>query len=187
MIRAALISIIYRSSLDLVVGSVEAESPVSLMGADVERVITTLQWVISTAPNIVQVAVAIWILESRLGAICVAPVVVVLGESSAQQTPCMVMMQRIISTVRQLWHSYPAKPAKQIRPRQRQWMQAVQKRLSSTSDALGSIGGMKMLGLTAMITKIIQDLRVQELNRSKRFRYVQIVNITLGMLSSQCD
>ena len=46
---------------------------------------------------------------------------------------------------------------------------------------------MKMLGLTAMITKIIQDLRVQELNRSKRFRYVQIVNITLGMLSSQCD
>ena len=116
MIRAALISIIYRSSLDLVVGSVEAESPVSLMGADVERVITTLQWVISTAPNIVQVAVAIWILESRLGAICVAPVVVVLGESSAQQTPCMVMMQRIISTVRQLWHSYPAKsPSKSVR------------------------------------------------------------------------
>lgn len=80
MIRAALISIIYKSSLDIAVGTVEASSPVSLMGADVERVMTTLRWVISTAPNIIQVAVAIWILEARLGAICVAPVLVVLGE-----------------------------------------------------------------------------------------------------------
>lgn len=80
MIRAALINVIYKSSLDIAVGSVETSSPVSLMGADVERVMMTLQWVISTTPNIVQVAVAIWILEMRLGAICVAPILVVLGE-----------------------------------------------------------------------------------------------------------
>lgn len=79
MIRAALINIIYKSTLDIAVGSVEASSAVSLMGADVERVMSTLQWVISTAPNIIQVAVAIWILETHLGAICVAPVLVVLG------------------------------------------------------------------------------------------------------------
>jgi hypothetical protein len=50
------------------------------MGGDVERVMSTLQWVISTAPNIIQAAVAIWILETHLGAICVAPVIVVLSE-----------------------------------------------------------------------------------------------------------
>jgi ATP-binding cassette subfamily C (CFTR/MRP) protein 1 len=80
MIRAGLISIIYKSSLDIAVGTIETSSPMSLMGADVERIMTTLQWIISTAPNIIQVAVAIWILEKRLGAICVAPVIVVLCE-----------------------------------------------------------------------------------------------------------
>ena len=74
--------------------------------------------------------------------------------------------------------------AKTIRPRQRQWMQAVQKRVAMTSDVLGSIKGMKMLGVTKMITESVQDMREQELSKSKRFRYVQIVNITLGMFSS---
>jgi ATP-binding cassette subfamily C (CFTR/MRP) protein 1 len=78
MIRAGLISIIYKSSLNTAVATIETSSPISLMGADVERIMTTLQWIISTAPNIIQVAVAIWILEKRLGAICVAPVIVVL-------------------------------------------------------------------------------------------------------------
>ncbi|CCD44945.1 similar to ABC transporter [Botrytis cinerea T4] len=157
MIRAALISIIYKSSLDIAVGTVEASSPVSLMGADVERVMSTLQWVISTAPNIIQATIAIWILETRLGAICVAPVIFVLILAYAS-----------------------SQVAKKIRPRQRQWMQAVQKRVAYTSDVLGSIKGMKMLGLTNMITGNVQDLREQELQKSKRFRYVQIVNITLG-------
>ncbi|KAF5869257.1 putative abc transporter protein [Botrytis fragariae] len=59
-------------------------------------------------------------------------------------------------------------------------MQAVQKRVAYTSDVLGLIKGMKMLGLTNMITGNVQDLREKELQKSKRFRYVQIVNITLG-------
>ncbi|KAK6607376.1 ABC multidrug transporter [Botrytis cinerea] len=137
MIRAALISIIYKSSLDIAVGTVEASSPYS--------------------PNIIQATIAIWILETRLGAICVAPVIFVLILAYAS-----------------------SQVAKKIRPRQRQWMQAVQKRVAYTSDVLGSFKGMKMLGLTNMITGNVQDLREQELQKSKRFRYVQIVNITLG-------
>jgi hypothetical protein len=80
MIRATLISLIYKSSLDFPVGTVEASSPISLMGADIDRIVTKLRWVISTAPNIIQVGIALWILETRLGPICVAPVPVVLGE-----------------------------------------------------------------------------------------------------------
>lgn len=63
-------------------------------------------------------------------------------------------------------------------------MQAVQKRVAFTSEVLSSIKGMKMLGLTNMITGSVQDLREQELHKSKRFRYVQVVNITLGMFGS---
>jgi ATP-binding cassette subfamily C (CFTR/MRP) protein 1 len=95
MIRAALISIIFKSSLDIAVGTVEVSSPVSLMGADVERVMSTLQWVISTGPNIIQVAVAIWILEIRLGVICVAPVIIVL---SMLKVPLHCEMTLIMTT-----------------------------------------------------------------------------------------
>lgn len=76
--------------------------------------------------------------------------------------------------------------AEKIRPRQRQWMQAVQKRVTTTSDTLGSLKGMKMLGLTDMVTKIVQDMREAELSNSKRFRQVQIANITLGKYSLTC-
>ena len=63
-------------------------------------------------------------------------------------------------------------------------MQAVQKRVSMTSDVLGAIKGMKMLGLTEMITGKVQDMREHELDMSRRFRRVQIANITLGMSCS---
>jgi ATP-binding cassette subfamily C (CFTR/MRP) protein 1 len=65
-------------------------------------------------------------------------------------------------------------------------MQAVQKRVSYTSDVLGSIKGMKMLGLTKLVSENVQGLRMQELKMSKRFRHVQIVNITLGMTIPYC-
>lgn len=157
MIHAALVGIIYTSTFDLATNSVQASSAVSLMGADVERVISTLRWVIGIFPDLIQVALAMWVLEERLGAICVAPVIIVLlsGLASSQV-------------------------AKSIRPRQRQWMQAVQKRVAVTSDMLGSIKGTKMLGFSKRITTIVQGLRDGELSRSKRFRKVQITNITLG-------
>lgn len=49
------------------------------MGADVERIVSQLQFVLSTAADIIQVALAAWILETRLGAICVAPFLIALG------------------------------------------------------------------------------------------------------------
>jgi hypothetical protein len=71
--------------------------------------------------------------------------------------------------------------AKRIRVRQRGWMQAVQKRVALTSDVLSSIKGMKILGLTEMITRNVQDTREEELQKSKLFRHMQIINITIGM------
>lgn len=59
-------------------------------------------------------------------------------------------------------------------------MQAIQKRVGATTQVLGSIKSMKMLGLAAKMTDIVQDLRVTELQKSKKFRKVQITNIILG-------
>ncbi|KAJ5150816.1 ABC transporter integral membrane type 1 [Penicillium canariense] len=145
------------SMLDIMDTSVEKSSAVTLMGTEVERIVATLQHVISIAPDFIQVGLAVWILEIRLGPICVAPII-------------MALISAIAS----------AQVAKLIRPRQRRWMQAIQKRVGVTSQVIGSIKSMKMLGLTAKMTKIVQNLRVMELHDSKKFRQVQITNIILG-------
>ena len=76
------------------------------------------------------------------------------------------------------------KVGKMVPPRQRRWMQAIQKRVGVTTEAIGSIKGIKMTGLTDKISEQIQSLREFEMDESKRFRRVQIMNILLG--SSPC-
>lgn len=46
------------------------------MSTDMERIIQTLQWVFNILPNVIQVAVGLYLLESRLGAVFVAPLIV---------------------------------------------------------------------------------------------------------------
>ncbi|KAK4863967.1 hypothetical protein LT330_010322 [Penicillium expansum] len=142
---------------DIMDTSIEKSSALTLMGTDVERIVATLKHVIGIAPDFIQVVLAVWILETRLGPICVAPMI-------------MALISAIAS----------AQVAKVIRPRQREWMQAIQKRVGATTQVLGSIKSMKMLGLAAKMTDIVQDLRVTELQKSKKFRKVQITNIILG-------
>ena len=55
-------------------------------------------------------------------------------------------------------------------PSQMSWNKAVQERVSVTSNALESMKGIKMMGLTLPLSKEIQDLRVKELEISKSFR-----------------
>jgi ATP-binding cassette, subfamily C (CFTR/MRP), member 1 len=82
MIRGALISLTYRCMLDMNDGEEDTSSALSLVSVDIDRIVTCLEWVIGVAPDAIQVGIAIWLLEARLGAICVAPVLVVLGQSS---------------------------------------------------------------------------------------------------------
>ena len=65
-------------------GSSEA---VSIMGADIERIQQTLQWVLSIVPSIIQVAIALWILNKFLGVAFVGPLVVAIGETRPNEEP----------------------------------------------------------------------------------------------------
>jgi ATP-binding cassette subfamily C (CFTR/MRP) protein 1 len=61
-----------------------------------------------------------------------------------------------------------------IMSRQAMWLEAIEKRISATSQMLSSIKGVKLGGLTETLSKIIQDLRVEELKISKKFRKLLI-------------
>lgn len=50
------------------------------------------------------------------------------------------------------------------------WLEAIQNRVNFTSEVLGSMKSVKMLGLTEKLGSIMQAKRVTELELSKKFR-----------------
>lgn len=65
-------------------------------------------------------------------------------------------------------------------PRQAKWLEAIERRISSTTSMLSSIKGVKMLGLTSTLMTFIHNLRIDELNISKKFRKLLVWNMTFG-------
>ena len=68
-----------------------------------------------------------------------------------------------------------------IMSRQAMWLEAIEKRISATSAMLNSIKGVKMCGLKDTLLASLQQLRVDEMRISKKFRKLLIWNMTFGM------
>ncbi|KAM7193332.1 ABC transporter [Rhypophila sp. PSN 637] len=158
MVRGSLIGMIFKHSLRLPASEgAGSANAVSLMSTDMERIQQTLEWVLNVGPAAVQVGLGLWILSLYMGAVSVAPLVVALI--------CGLVVARV---------------GKNIPPRQRRWMQAIQKRVGVTTDAIGYIKGVKMSNLTEKVADQIQGFRESEMEDQKAFRRLQITNITIG-------
>lgn len=57
-------------------------------------------------------------------------------------------------------------------PRQRPWLNALQKRISLISSVLRNVKAIRMMGISDIIESEIQDARVTELRLSKHFRWM---------------
>lgn len=64
--------------------------------------------------------------------------------------------------------------------RQALWLQAIERRVTATTAMLGAMKGIKMCGLTDILSKSIQDLRVSELRISKKFRKILVWNMAFS-------
>jgi len=71
---------------------------------------------------------------------------------------------------------------KAMRPARMIWGKAIKERVSASSNMLAQIKSLKMMGLTDYMSKSIQDLRVHELNVSRKFRLALIRILTTGKL-----
>jgi hypothetical protein len=67
-----------------------------------------------------------------------------------------------------------------VMSRQAMWLERIEKRIAATTTMLGSMKGVKMGGLTNTLSKTIHDLRIEELNVSKRFRKLLIWNMVFS-------
>ena len=59
------------------------------------------------------------------------------------------------------------------------WIEKVQERLRATSSMLGDMKAIKMLGLTPVMSVVIQNLRKTEVTSSERYRKLLIVKLLL--------
>ncbi len=76
MVRAGLVAMIYRKTGALNLKDVDPATSVTLMSADIERIVQGWQTMHEIWGNAIEVGVAIYLLEKQLGVACAVPVAV---------------------------------------------------------------------------------------------------------------
>ncbi|KAF7719382.1 Uncharacterized protein PECH_004876 [Penicillium ucsense] len=160
MVRGILITMLYKKSSRLDLNEADPKNALTLMSADIERITQGWQTMHEIWGNSAEIALAIYLLERQLGVSCFVPV-------------CVALVALVGSLVGMSF----------VVPRQAQWLQAIERRISSTSQMLGSMKGVKMLGLQDLYMSIVHGLRVDELNISKRFRTLLVYNMGFAWLT----
>ena len=80
MVRGGLVSMLYRKTTDLSMKDVDPAASMTLMSADIERIVQGWQTMHEIWANSVEVAIAIFLLERQLGVACVIPIGVSIGK-----------------------------------------------------------------------------------------------------------
>ncbi|RMZ87350.1 hypothetical protein DV736_g5417, partial [Chaetothyriales sp. CBS 134916] len=154
--RSSLVSLVYQKTLDISIATSDPSASLTLMSTDVQRVVDVVVGFHDCWVSAIDVGVGMYLLYTRLGSACYgAGIVFTLLIIGAAWTT------RIIGAF------------------QKAWLDAVEVRISFTSDLLQSMRNVKLLGLTSAVEDRTQGLRVNEINGCKKYRRVQIVIILL--------
>jgi ABC-type multidrug transport system fused ATPase/permease subunit len=157
MARGALVAAIYRKTTEVGLPAAD-NSALTLMSGDIERIIGGFLNIHELWANTAQVAIACWLLSQQIGLAFLAPLIVV-GVCAA----CSTILARLTG------------------PRQKAWMEQIQKRVGLTSTVVGQMKNLKMSGLAAPISKLVQQMRIDELRAGARFRVILSFTATLGV------
>jgi ATP-binding cassette subfamily C (CFTR/MRP) protein 1 len=160
MVRGCLVSALNAKMGHLDMTLMEnANASVTLMSTDMQQINIGLQRFHDLWANILQVAIASYLLEKQVGIACVFPIVIV---------ACCAVASICTSS----WS----------KTRQDQWMKKVETRISATSSLLSAVKEIKMKGLLPGGTSRIQDLRTAELRSANRFRLTIVWSLILAYI-----
>ncbi|KAH1363877.1 hypothetical protein KXX63_005425 [Aspergillus fumigatus] len=157
MVRGGVVSMIYNKASRLGIKDADPAASLTLMSADIERIVQGWQTIHDIWGNAAEIALAIYLLERELGVACVVPV----GVALVALIGCLITLSFVVA-------------------RQAVWLEAIERRISSTASMLSSMKGIKMLGLKSAIMKSLHGLRLEELEISKKFRRLLVWNMALG-------
>ncbi|RMZ85783.1 hypothetical protein DV737_g342, partial [Chaetothyriales sp. CBS 132003] len=154
--RGGLVSLVYQKTLDTSIAASDPSASLTLMSTDVQRVVDVVVRFHDCWVSAIDVGVGMYLLYMRLGSASYgAGIVFVLLLVGAAWTT------RIIGAF------------------QKGWLEAVEVRISFTSDLLQSMRNVKLLGLRSAVEGHTQGLRLNEINECKKYRRVQMAIVLL--------
>jgi ABC-type multidrug transport system fused ATPase/permease subunit len=152
-----LVTAIYSKTIEISTTAIDNNAAVTLMSTDVERLILGLRGMHDLWANVLQFGLAAWLLQTRMGWASIGPFVVIFV--------AIIITGSLAGRANKL---------------QLDWIGKIEKRVGITSNILGHMKGIKMLGLSKKLTEYVQNLRIHELNYAQRFRTVSAVTAGLA-------
>ncbi|KAI8290986.1 ABC transporter [Colletotrichum sp. SAR11_57] len=162
MIRAGLIDIIFRKTVSLKADNLKDSAAVTLMGTDVERIVTTFAMFHEIWASVVEVGIAVFLLQQQIQIASIVPVVI--------SIVCVVGVIPISKTIGKA---------------QTVWIERLQKRVAVTATMLGDMKAIKMLGLPEVLSGVILQLRRIELSGSEKFRKLLLWQVLVSNLPNE--
>ncbi|KAI8189652.1 ABC transporter FUM19 [Colletotrichum sp. SAR 10_76] len=159
LLRAYLISSIYRKTAEIQHVGDGDSAAVTLMGADVERIYAGLRLMHEVWANAIQIGLASWLLQRQLGLAFLAPLVIVLI--------CFFISFAI---------------SKRAVPYQSAWMGRVQKRIAATSAVLSNIKDLRVSGMIRPAAALVQREREDEIGVGERSRILIAISASSSQL-----
>ncbi|KAI1382741.1 P-loop containing nucleoside triphosphate hydrolase protein [Hypoxylon trugodes] len=159
MARGALASAVYKKTTEAKITAADDSAALTLMSADVERVIRGCLHIHEFWANTIQVGLSCWLLSRQIGVSSIAPLVVV---------GCCVILSTILGRV--------------IGPRQKAWMEKIQKRVGLTANIIGQMKHLKISGLATPVEESIQNMRLDELKSGSKSRMVIVWSAFIGYI-----
>ncbi|RAH78396.1 multidrug resistance protein MDR [Aspergillus japonicus CBS 114.51] len=156
-VRGALVSLIYQKTLTLQFDENSDSTALTLMSNDIDNIAFGLQNMHEVWASPVETGIALYLLQRKVSWVAAVPAFISLVAMSSTHL---------------LSSSMPS--------RQKAWMQAVQQRVAFASSYLNSFAAIKMLNLHSRLGLIMQQLRIDELNRGTKFRHVMVKMNLLG-------
>ncbi|KAG8409595.1 hypothetical protein J3459_017421 [Metarhizium acridum] len=157
-LRGGLIALVFQHNVNTRPVDMGDITGVTLMGTDVERIVSGMQMFNELWGSLLDVAVAAWLLERQLSLACLAPIVLIL-----------------------IFVAITSKVSASAGTSQRLWVEKVQERLRVTTAVLGDMKSVKLLGLPAVLSKIISATRLDEIKTSEKFRKIIVATILLSL------
>lgn len=183
MARGGLVSMMFAKTSSLKANSADPATSLTLMSADIERITNGWQTMHEIWANLIEIALAIYLLERQLGAACAIPIAVAIGKSSpfiwSKETtfPACVRMgaPSVLTAFAPIVSFFGSLFVMNlVVKRQALWLEAIERRISATTKMLSSMKRIKMCGLADVIFNNLHGLRLQELDISKGFRRLLI-------------
>ncbi|KAJ5634865.1 multidrug resistance-associated protein [Penicillium herquei] len=157
MVRGGLISILQQKTTQVKAIDLEDRAALTLMGTDVERIVTGFRSIHELWASPIEIVIGIWLLARQVGVASVVPAVIAML--------CLLVTTRI-STL--------------SKSSQKRWIERVETRLELTTIMLSNMKAVKMLGLSETLRNLVDSLRKVELQTSRKFRKLLIWQIFLS-------